>query len=153
MVLTSANSLSSRGLIFIIPSHAPGPQACSLKFLLLSSFKPALAGSKSILYIVSVSRGSNLSPEVRRFAGINQPFSDPNVNNFKKLSPWASLVVQWLRICLPVQGTQVRSLVGKIPRAAGQLRRLRSRASELQLREPLRWEPSAVQRRAAPTHN
>ena len=26
----------------------------------------------------------------------------------------ASLVVQWLRICLPMQGTQVRSLVGKL---------------------------------------
>ena len=110
MFLTSANSLSSPVLIFIIPSHAPGPQACSLKFLLLFSFKPALVGSNSILYLVSlsVSRGSNLSPEVRRFAGINQPFSDSNVNNFKKLSPWTSLVVQWLRICLPVQGNLCR---------------------------------------------
>ena len=28
---------------------------------------------------------------------------------------WASLVVQWLRICLPMQGTQVRALVWEDP--------------------------------------
>ena len=28
---------------------------------------------------------------------------------------WASLVVQWIRICLPIQGTQFRSLVWKDP--------------------------------------
>ena len=28
---------------------------------------------------------------------------------------WASLVAQWLRICLPVQGTRVRALVRKDP--------------------------------------
>ena len=28
---------------------------------------------------------------------------------------WASLVAQWLRICLPVQGTQVQALVGEGP--------------------------------------
>ena len=32
-----------------------------------------------------------------------------------------SLVVQWLRICLPVQGTQVQSLVQEAPHAVGQL--------------------------------
>ena len=30
-------------------------------------------------------------------------------------------MVQWLRICLPMQGTQVQSLVGKISHALGQL--------------------------------
>ena len=33
----------------------------------------------------------------------------------------ASLVVQWLRIRLPIQGTQVRSLVREDPHAAEQL--------------------------------
>ena len=32
-----------------------------------------------------------------------------------------SLVVQWLRICLPIQGTQVQSLVGEDPHATEQL--------------------------------
>ena len=34
---------------------------------------------------------------------------------------WASLVVQWLRICLLMQGTRVRALSGKIPHAVEQL--------------------------------
>ena len=33
----------------------------------------------------------------------------------KNASLWASLVAQWLRICLPVQGTQVRALVREDP--------------------------------------
>ena len=32
----------------------------------------------------------------------------------KRQTVGASLVVHWLRICLPMQGTQVRSLVGKL---------------------------------------
>ena len=30
---------------------------------------------------------------------------------FKELKYWASLVAQWLRICLPMQGSRVRALV------------------------------------------
>ena len=32
---------------------------------------------------------------------------------------WASLVAQWLRICLPMQGTWVRSLVREDPTCHG----------------------------------
>ena len=32
-----------------------------------------------------------------------------------KTNSGASLVVQWLRICLPMQGTQVRALTGEDP--------------------------------------
>ena len=32
---------------------------------------------------------------------------------------WASLVVQWLRICLPVYGTWVQSLVQEDPMCCG----------------------------------
>ena len=35
---------------------------------------------------------------------------------------WASLVVQWLRICLPMQGTQVRALVWEDPTCRGATR-------------------------------
>ena len=38
-----------------------------------------------------------------------------NTINEIKNSLWASLVVQWLRICLPMQGTQVRALVWEDP--------------------------------------
>ena len=32
-----------------------------------------------------------------------------------KIQDWASLVVQWLRILLPMQGTRVRALVWEDP--------------------------------------
>ena len=39
-----------------------------------------------------------------------------------KLHPRASLVAQWLRICLPMQGTQVRALVWGDPTCRGATR-------------------------------
>ena len=39
----------------------------------------------------------------------------------QKTQSCASLVVQWLRIRLPTQGTQVRALVREIPHATEQL--------------------------------
>ena len=37
-----------------------------------------------------------------------------------KIEPfWASPVAQWLRICLPMQGTQVRALVWEDPTCHG----------------------------------
>ena len=38
------------------------------------------------------------------------------------MKSWASLVVQWLRICLPMQGTQVRALVWEDPTRRGAAR-------------------------------
>ena len=38
---------------------------------------------------------------------------------FKSNSSRASLVVQWLRICLPMQGTQVQALVQEDPTCLG----------------------------------
>ena len=38
-----------------------------------------------------------------------------NLFTLKESMSWTSLVVQWLRICLPMQGTQVQSLVGEGP--------------------------------------
>ena len=45
-----------------------------------------------------------------------------NVNVFQvriKVLDWASLVAQWLRICLPMQGTRVRALVWEDPTCRG----------------------------------
>ena len=45
-------------------------------------------------------------------------------NNFvgedvkKESAPGTSLAVQWLRLCLPMQGVQVQSLVGELSLAA-----------------------------------
>ena len=41
-------------------------------------------------------------------------YNSPLFKNF-----WASLVVQWLRICLPMQGTWVRALVWEDPTCRG----------------------------------
>ena len=38
---------------------------------------------------------------------------------FQKIQYRASLVVEWLRICLPVQGTRVQSLVWEDPACHG----------------------------------
>ena len=40
----------------------------------------------------------------------------------KKTSFQASLVAQWLRICLPMQGTRVRALVWEDPTCCGATR-------------------------------
>ena len=36
-------------------------------------------------------------------------------NYLLKIKAWASLVAQWLRVCLPMQGTQVHALVWEDP--------------------------------------
>ena len=46
----------------------------------------------------------------------------PNQQNPTK---WASLVAQWLRICLPMQGTQVRALVWEDPTRRGATKPMR----------------------------
>ena len=38
---------------------------------------------------------------------------------FKYRPDWASLVAQWLRVCLPMQGTRVRALVWEDPTCRG----------------------------------
>ena len=40
----------------------------------------------------------------------------------KEQKPRASLVAQWLRICLPMQGTRVRALVWEDPTCRGAAR-------------------------------
>ena len=38
---------------------------------------------------------------------------------------WASLVAQWIRICLPMQGTRVQSLVREDPTCRGAIKPVR----------------------------
>ena len=80
---------------------------------------------------------------------------------------WASLVAQWLRICLPMQGTRVRALVQEDPawlRATKPVRHnywahvtrlLKPACLEPVLctqEKPLQWEARATQQRVAPAH-
>ena len=46
-------------------------------------------------------------------------------SDIKRLSFWASLVAQWLRVCLPMQGTQVQSLVWENPTCSGATKPMR----------------------------
>ena len=39
--------------------------------------------------------------------------------SLRNTAKWASLVAQWLRICLPMQGTRVRALVWEDPTCRG----------------------------------
>ena len=79
----------------------------------------------------------------------------------KKLKIGASLVAQWLRICLPMQGTRVRALVWEDPTCHGAARPVSrnywacaSGACALQQQRPRQWEAHAPRWRVAPTcHN
>ena len=81
----------------------------------------------------------------------------------------ASLVAQWLRIRLPIQGTRVRALVREDPTCRGATKPARHnywsprattteahtpRARAPQQEKPLQWEARVPQRRVAPArHN
>ena len=73
----------------------------------------------------------------------------------------ASLVAQWLRICLPVQGTRVRALVWEDPTCRGATRPVShnywacvSGPCAPQQERPWQWEARARRWRVAPTcHN
>ena len=48
--------------------------------------------------------------------------STENLKPYKRMKWRASLVAQWLRICLPMQGTRVRALVWEDPTCRGAIR-------------------------------
>ena len=69
----------------------------------------------------------------------------------------ASLVVQWLRICLSMQGTWVQSLVQEHPTCLGATKpvhhnyeSLRSRACAPQQEKPPQWKSPALQLESSP---
>ena len=51
-----------------------------------------------------------------KIENMNRPITSNEIETvIKNLPTWASLVVQWLRVCLPMQGTRVRALVWEDP--------------------------------------
>ena len=70
-----------------------------------------------------------------------------------------SLMVEWAGIHLPMQGTQVRSMVQRIPRAVGQLSPCTT-TTEPERLEPMPWskrshtneKPAHGNRRVVPAH-
>ena len=76
---------------------------------------------------------------------------------FKKNGDGASLVAQWLRICLPMQGTRVRALVWEDPTCRGATRSVShnywacaSGACAPQQERPRQWEARAPRWRVVP---
>ena len=53
---------------------------------------------------------------------IKRPITSNEIETVIKNLPGASLVAQWLRICLPMQGTRVRALVWEDPTCRGATR-------------------------------
>ena len=75
-----------------------------------------------------------------------------------KDSFWASLVAQWLRVCLPMQGTRVRALVWEDPTCHGATKPMShncwacaSGACAPQRERPRQWVARAPRWRVAPT--
>ena len=48
-----------------------------------------------------------------------RPNAAKNNLAYKETKYWASLVAQWLRVCLPMQGTRVQALVWEDPTCRG----------------------------------
>ena len=72
------------------------------------------------------------------------------IENVKIRSEGTSLVAQWLRIHLPTQGTQVRSLVREDPTCRGATKPVRHNywGRILQLPKPVRLEPMLRNKRS-----
>ena len=63
---------------------------------------------------------SIIEKEKRRIKNIELIMSSYSEgNNVLKQWFWASLVAQWLGVCLPMQGTRVRALVWEDPTCRG----------------------------------
>ena len=79
--------------------------------------------------------------------------------SIKKVTFWTSLVVQWLRICLPMKRTWVRSLVWENPteqlsHVLHLLKPTQRRACARQQEKPRQWVAKAPRRGVAPArHN
>ena len=76
----------------------------------------------------------------------------------KIMLAWASLVAQWLRICLPMQGTRVRALVWEDPTCRGATGPVSHNywacacgACAPQQERPRQWEARAPRWRVVPT--
>ena len=131
-----------QGLSLVVASGGHSSSRCTgfslLRPLLLRSTGSRRAGSVVVAHGPSCSaacgifpdQGSNPRPlhwqadsQPLRHQGspthtfLNQTLKGPH--DFKKCTWGTSLVVQWLRICLPMQGTRVRALVREDPTCRG----------------------------------
>ena len=64
-------------------------------------------------------RPHHLLADYHEFFSVPQCVLQPADRTVTKHKPGTCLLIQWIRICLPIQGTQVRSLVGEEPTCCG----------------------------------
>ena len=114
----------------IDPSLACGPIQIGSRVLLIGLHVlqqvPCFPLGKNCLRFILYTSGprpgtSNFSKKSSLFL-MDMAFKDHNLNVsflFKNYLPGASLVAQWLRICLLMQGTRVRALVWEDPTCHG----------------------------------
>ena len=113
-----------------------------------------------LICLVNLRLGSNIyswvKPLLLFFFASGSWLHGPSLSLYK-LDLRASLVAQWLRNCLPMQGTRVRALVWEDPTCRGATRPVShnywacaSGACAPQQERPRRWEARAPRWRVAP---
>ena len=109
---------------------------------------PAVIGALCVPFSYSISPPS---PKVTTILELVYPSQELCVRAF--------LVVQWLRICLPMQGTSVQSLVQEDSTCLGATKPvnhsdwgLQALSLSLQQEKPLHWEACKPPWRVAPAH-
>ena len=118
------------------------------------------------------SEGYSFEPRLYQRVWCSTSWEEYKGGGHLKVSPGTSLVAQWLRIRLPMQGTRVRALVREDPTCRGATKPVRHnywahvpqllspcaiateawapRARAPQQEKPLRWEACAPQQRVTP---
>jgi len=78
-----------------------------------------------------------------------------SVGHFEERKTWASLVVHWLRMYLPMQGTQVRSLVWEDPTCLRGTKPVLHNRRSYHNEKPVHWneEPHSWQLEKSPRSN
>ena len=112
-----------------------------------------------VVKIIQRDVGSSSGSTTYELCSLGQVISSiwSSISSSLKLRMGASLVAQWLRICLPMQGTRVRALVWEDPicrGAAGPVSHdywaCASGACASQQERPRQWEARAPRWRVAP---
>ena len=146
--------------------HPESYNQCHYSFCILTWLQTFVRDTFNGIYLA---KGSH-----KRFVAHSQYKS----RQFLKINRETSLVLQWLRVCLPMQGTWVRSLVQQDSTCCGAakpvchnywtcalepsgcnywahmpqvLKAVHPRACALQQEKPPQWEACAPQWRVAPT--
>ena len=139
--------------------HRQNPQLCQLLRELKMVFSKGNFWKPITCSGGEKNKGPSQNPDGQPASYIQFPPKDDTQKRCcQKSCLRASLVAQWLRICLPMQGTRVQVLVWEDPTCRGATKPVRHyygahapRARAPQQEKPPRWEARTPQQRVAPT--